>query len=177
MRVLFLGQVILRKGIPYLLEAARLLQNEPVHFDVVGPVGISDEAMKTAPPNLTFHGRINRDQVRAWYDQADVFVLPTISDGFAITQLEAMAHGLPVLATANCGEVVTDGVDGFVLPLRDGEALARALVRYVENRDLLRDQQSAAREKATQFTRGRLAQNLVRLETDLYNPCPGTMEK
>ncbi len=57
LRVLFLGQVILRKGIQYLMAAAKMLERENIHFDVVGPVGISDEAMAAAPRNLTFHGR------------------------------------------------------------------------------------------------------------------------
>jgi glycosyltransferase involved in cell wall biosynthesis len=68
-----------------------------------------------------------------------VFVLPTLSDGFAITQLEAMAHGLPVVTTPNCGRVVTDGVDGFIVPARDSRALADALVRLDSDRSLLRE--------------------------------------
>jgi len=90
LRVLWLGQVVLRKGIQYLIEAARLLDRENIQFDVVGPVGISQTAVAAAPRNLTFHGRISRSQANAWYRQATVFVLPTLSDGFAITQLEAM---------------------------------------------------------------------------------------
>jgi glycosyltransferase involved in cell wall biosynthesis len=64
--------------------------------------------------------------------------LPTISDGFAITQLEAMAHGLPVITTPNCGQVVTDGVDGFIVPVRDSQALADAIARLDGDRPLLR---------------------------------------
>ena len=122
LRVLFLGQVILRKGIQYLIQAAKLLEKENIRFDVVGPVGISPTAIASAPKNMIFHGRSTRDQVDKWYEQADVFVLPTLSDGFAITQLEAMAHGLPVVTTPCCGEVVSDGVDGFVVSARDAGA-------------------------------------------------------
>jgi glycosyltransferase involved in cell wall biosynthesis len=61
-RVLFLGQVILRKGIQYLLAAARQLEKENIQFDVVGPIGISETAIKSAPSNVIFHGRTNRDQ-------------------------------------------------------------------------------------------------------------------
>ncbi len=167
LRFLFLGQVILRKGIQYLLQAAKLLEKEPVHFDVVGPVGISQEAMATAPGNVTFHGRAGRDQAAAWYQRSHVFVLPTLSDGFALTQLEAMAYGRPVVTTPCCGDVVTDGVDGFVVPARDAAGLARSFQRYLAEPELLKKQSAAALVKAGQFTVSRLAANLMKLEAEL----------
>jgi glycosyltransferase involved in cell wall biosynthesis len=167
LRVLFLGQVILRKGIQYMIEAAKLLANANIHFDVVGPVGISREAMASAPGNMTFHGRAGRDQAADWYRRSHLFVLPTLSDGFAITQLEAMAHALPVIATPCCGEVVSDGADGFIVPPRDAMALARTFRRYLAEPDLLKAQRSAALEKSGQFTLERLAENLTRLEVAL----------
>jgi glycosyltransferase involved in cell wall biosynthesis len=167
LRVLFLGQVILRKGIQYLLQAAKLLEKENIRFDIVGPVGISDEAVRSAPKNVFFHGRATRDQTMDWYRRSDVFVLPTLSDGFALTQLEAMAHGLPVIATPCCGEVVTDGTDGFIVPARDAQALAVIFQCYLARRDLISTQSAAARLKAGQFTSARLAENLTQLETGL----------
>jgi len=164
LRVLFLGQVILRKGIQYLIAAARQLERENIHFDVVGPVGISRSAMATAPRNVTFHGRAGRDQTVDWYRRSHLFVLPTLSDGFAITQLEAMAHGVPVIATPCCGEVVSHGVDGFVVPPRDAGALAQTFQRYLSEPALLPEQRRAALEKSRQFTLGRLAANLEALE-------------
>jgi glycosyltransferase involved in cell wall biosynthesis len=163
LRVLWLGQVNVRKGIHYLMEAARLLEREKIHFDIVGPIGISPEAVMSAPHNMTFHGPVSRDRAADWYRKADLFVLPTLSDGFAITQLEAMSHGLPVITTPCCGEVVSDGVDGFIVPPRDADALAKAFLRYLAEPDLLKDQQQAALVKAKQFTLERLAENLRRL--------------
>jgi glycosyltransferase involved in cell wall biosynthesis len=167
LRVLFLGQVILRKGIQYLVEAAKKLDLGNIRFDVVGPIGISKEAAASAPKNMKFHGRTNREQAVGWYRQADVFVLPTLSDGFAITQLEAMSQGLPVVATPCCGEVVSDGLDGFIVPSRDVPALAKAFQRYLSDPQLLRRQQTAALEKAKRFSLDRLAANLECLEKKL----------
>ena len=164
LRVLFLGQVILRKGIQYLVEAAKLLREEPVQFTIVGPSGLTSEAIASVPDNVCFHGRVNRDETAAWYREADIFVLPTISDGFAITQIEAMAHGLPVIATPNCGAVVTDGVDGFIVPVRDGEALAKTIVRYAAEPGLLSAHRRAALTKSNQFTLEHLTDNLLQLE-------------
>ena len=164
LRVLYLGQVILRKGIQYLIQAAKLLENEPVQFDIVGPIGISAAAIACAPRNLIFHGRATRDQTARWYQQSDVFVLPTLSDGFAITQLEAMSYGLPVVATPCCGAVVSDGLDGFVLPQRDTVALAKTFQKYLADPALLRNQRAAALAKVKQFTLDHLATNLRSLE-------------
>ena len=167
LRVLFLGQVILRKGIQYLVEAAKLLEKEPVHFDVVGAVGISVGAVKSVPRNMTFHGPVSRDRAAEWYRQSDVFVLPTLSDGFALTQLEAMTHGLPVISTPNCGVVVTDGVDGFIVPARDAVALAQAIRRFLAEPCLLERQRTAALEKSKQFTLDKLSDKLAALEDKL----------
>jgi glycosyltransferase involved in cell wall biosynthesis len=169
LRVLFLGQVILRKGIQYLLGAARQLERENIQFEVVGPVGISRAAIASAPSNVTFHGRATRDRATSWYQRCHVFVLPTLSDGFAITQLEAMAHGLPVVSTPCCGEVVSDGVDGFIVPPRDADGLARILQRYIDKPELLKAQEPAALAKARQFTAERLAANLASIEQSIFS--------
>ncbi len=138
LKVLWLGSIVLRKGIQYLVEAARKLARHQVEFLLAGPLGISRQAIASFPANMKLLGRVTRDQLGAYYRQAHVFVLPTLSDGFAVTQLEAMAHGLPVIATPNCGNVVTEGVDGFIVPIRDSGALAVAIARLDVDRPLLR---------------------------------------
>jgi glycosyltransferase involved in cell wall biosynthesis len=167
LRVLFLGQVILRKGIQYLIEAARLLNEEAIHFDVVGAIGISDEAVAAAPSNMTFHGPVSRDRTEEFYRSADLFVLPTLSDGFALTQLEAMAHGLPVIATQNCGEVVTDGVDGLIVPASDANALAEAFQLLIQDPAKLEAMSAATAAKLKQFSLSKLEENLADLERRL----------
>jgi glycosyltransferase involved in cell wall biosynthesis len=165
--VLFLGQVILRKGIQYLIEAAMLLRNEAIHFDIVGSIGISDQAVASAPSNMTFHGPVSRDRTEGFYRSSDLFVLPTLSDGFALTQLEAMAHGLPVIATPNCGEVVTDGVDGLIVPGSDSNALAEAFQLLIQDPEKLRSMSAATKAKVEQFSLSKLAENLEEVEKKL----------
>jgi len=144
LKVLWLGSVILRKGIQYLAEAARLLQDRNIEVLLAGPLGISERAVRSFPANVKVLGWITRDQLGEVYRQAHVYVLPTVSDGFAITQLEAMAHGLPVVTTPNCGRVVTDGWDGLVVPARDSRALADALARLNDDRQWLRSMSANA---------------------------------
>ena len=141
-----------------------MLANHPVRFTIAGPIGISQEAVQSAPRNVTFIGRVTRDQASAIYKRADVFVLPTISDGFAITQIEAMSHGLPVITTPNCGEVVSDGIDGNIVPIRDAKALAAAIEAYASDRSKLIKASGAARQKAQQFSLGKLDERLWQLE-------------
>jgi glycosyltransferase involved in cell wall biosynthesis len=164
LRVLFLGQVILRKGIQYLIQAAKLLKNEPIYFDVVGSIGISEEIIKSLPANINFHGAVTRDRTNEFYQKSDIFVLPTVSDGFALTQLEAMARGLPVVATPNCGKVVTHGVDGLIVPACDAQALADAFHLILQDPRKLGLMSEAAKSKVEQFSLKRLENNLQNLE-------------
>jgi len=167
LRVLFLGQVILRKGIQYLVEAAKLFQNEAVIFDVVGPIGISEEVVTSAPPNMIFHGPISRDKAPEFFGNADLFVLPTLSDGFALTQLEAMAYGLPVITTQNCGQVVTNGVDGAIVPTRDAAILADSIRSLIQDPARLQGMSESTLSKVAQFGLSVLGENLREVERRL----------
>lgn len=152
LRVLFLGQVNLRKGFPYLVEAARLLKSKQIIIDVVGPTSIAPSILKRLPDNIQLHGPVDRLTASAWYRQADVFVLPTISDGFALTQLEAMAHGVPVITTDRCGDVVDNGVDGWRVAAADACGLAGQLDSLAVRPEQLDDMSYMARVKSQQFT-------------------------
>jgi glycosyltransferase involved in cell wall biosynthesis len=160
LEVLWLGQIVLRKGIPYLFEAARRMAGENVHIHVAGRIGINEVGVKSAPKNVTIHGRVTRERAIELYRSCDVFVLPTISDGFAITQLEAMSHGLPVITTPNCGDVVTPGTDGDIIPIRDPQALANSIMRLANDRDLLESMSRQAIVKSGQFTLPRYHQTI-----------------
>lgn len=150
--ILWLGAVSLGKGIQYLLEAAHLLADRSLRFVIVGPLRISDRALRSAPDAVDFRGQVTHDKVSELFAEADVFVFPTISDGFGRAQLEALAHGLPVVATSNCGEVVDDGSNGRVIPARDSEALASALAALDDNRDLLAGMSERAPLTAAAFS-------------------------
>ena len=158
LRVLFLGQAIVRKGIQDLAEAARLLGDGPWHFEVVGRHPALPEGI---PPSMTFHGQVPRNQAGDWFGRADVFVLPTHSDGFALTQLEAMAYGLPVIATPCCGEVVRDGVNGMIVPAGDAEVLAGAVRSLAREPQRLAAMSRAAFETAHEFGIDRVGDELL----------------
>jgi glycosyltransferase involved in cell wall biosynthesis len=151
-RILWVGRVTLQKGIQYLIEAARLLKGAAVEFLIAGEPSISHKAMADAPDNVRWLGKVTHAQKEELYDSATAFVLPTLSDGFALTQLEAMAHGLPVIATPNCGRVVEEGRTGFIIPPRDPQALAEAIMRFFRNPKLTREMAPKCREAVKAFS-------------------------
>ncbi len=125
LRVLFLGQVILRKGLAALLEAAELLNHQPIEFWLVGSQGIS--IPQASHGKLQWIGSVSRSATAMYYQQADVLLFPTLSDGFGLTQLEAQAWKMPIITSRFCGEVVKNQVNGLILPEVSGQAIAQAL--------------------------------------------------
>lgn len=140
----------------------RALENCDIEITVAGPIGISEDAVAQAPANVnvTFTVPVPRDRVSALCRAADVFVLPTLSDGFGMTQVEATGHGCPVAATPNCGRVVTDGEDGFIITPRDAEALADGLLILSRNRRRLHQMARATQETAQKYTLDAYARRL-----------------
>ena len=135
-QLLFLGTIGLRKGIARLLEAMRLLEGQPVQLTLAGPSELDPQAWATAP-NIRWLGPVPRSQVAALYARANAMVLPTLSDGFAITQLEALAYNCPVIASHFCGEVVTPGVNGWLFPSLEPEAIAATIVEAMATAEAL----------------------------------------
>lgn len=139
-RVLFVGTVCVRKGFLDLVRAWRELALPGGELWVVGQV--HDEIANLLrpyrdDPTIRFFGHV-RGGAASYYAGADVFALPSIVEGSAKTTYEAMAAGLPVVTTPNAGSVVRDGVDGCIVPIRDGDALKRSLLFLYRNRDAAR---------------------------------------
>jgi len=166
LRVLFLGLINLRKGVARLLEAARILRDEPVEFWMVGPVEIADAGTIGNPGSVKWFGPVKRNQATQFYRDADVFILPTLSDGFAITQLEAQAHGLPVIASKNCGKVVENGVNGYILDEPTAACIADAVRDCLASPDRL-EKLASASGVPDKFTIEALANQLQRLGATL----------
>jgi glycosyltransferase involved in cell wall biosynthesis len=162
LRVLFLGQINLRKGVAQLLDAVKLLSGEDVEFWFVGPMQLRVPQELRLHPQVRWFSVAPRAQVESYYRDADVFILPTLSDGFGLTQLEAQAWKLPVIASRYCGEVVRDGVNGVVLEEVSGVAIAeviRGLLRSPDRLSVMSDG-SGIEER---FSLGMLARRLGEL--------------
>lgn len=137
LRVLFLGQIILRKGIAALLEAAQILQHQPIEFWLVGGLGIVPPPQIRGLEQVKWVSAVPRSVTAKYYQFADVFLFPTLSDGFGLTQLEAQSWKLPIIASKFCGEVVKNKVNGLILPEVSKEAIADTLMLCLQNPEQL----------------------------------------
>ncbi len=164
LRLLFLGQVTWRKGIGPLLAAFESMPHAPLRLDVVGPVQIDMPEASRRDPRIVMHGAVPRSAVHRHYDEADLFAFPTLSDGFGLTQLEALAHGLPVLASRNCGEVIEHEANGYVLESVTPEAIESVLAGLLDDPRRLRAWTERA-NGSPRFSPRALAANLQRLAT------------
>ena len=145
MRVLFLGQANLRKGIARLLDAARILRDEPVEFWIVGPVQVKSATTIASDARVKWFGPVTRSEAAEKYRAADVFILPTLSDGFAITQLEAQSYGLPIISSRFCGRVVENGRNGIILEEPNAACIAAAIRDCIADSNLLQQFAAASR--------------------------------
>jgi hypothetical protein len=153
LRVLFVGNEGLRKGLGYLIEAVKLLKSRHVRFRVAGNPGFSPLGRRALDAVCEECRPVAREEMSLWYEWADVVVLPSVSDTFGLVILEAMAAGVPVVASAASGgpDVIRDGVDGWVVPPRDAVAIAARLDELAASPGLARQIGDAARRRAEAF--------------------------
>jgi hypothetical protein len=175
LRVLTVGTLGLRKGTPYVLEAARLLKGR-ADFRLIGSIGISAAAAQRVRQDLELVGPVARSEIRAYFDWADVFLLPSICEGSATVTYEALVCGLPVICTPNTGSIVRAGEDGFIVPIRDVQAIVACLVRFLDEPDLLPAMSACARKRMTDISldsyRTRLISALTKATDPVTSPRP-----
>jgi starch synthase len=152
LRLLFAGHIGLRKGVRYLLDAVRELNTSRVDLTLLGLVEGSGRGLVRYRDYLTHRSHVPHSEMLRMFQQADVFVLPSLHEGSAYSTYEALACGLPVITTANSGSVVRDGIDGFIVPVRDVEALKEKILLLLCDRELREQMSRNARMRAEAFT-------------------------
>jgi starch synthase len=155
--VLFAGQIGLRKGVPYLLEAFARLRHSRKRLTLARavPSDFRDVLARLPTEHVTIAGDISRTELAALMARSHVLVLPSVEEGLALVQGEAMACGCPVLATTATGseDLFSDGVEGFIVPDRDTAALADRLQQLADD-PALRQRMSAAALERVKFLGG-----------------------
>lgn len=162
-KILFVGRHIERKGICYLIEAAKYLPRDQFEIRIVGVGDITDKLkaqaaeVSTAPDsaNIIFTGKLSPEALANEYRTANVFTLPAIVDskgdteGLGVVLIEAMELGLPVVASNVGGipDVVVDGVSGILVPEKNPEALASAYKRLAAEPELQKQLLEGARKR------------------------------
>jgi glycosyltransferase involved in cell wall biosynthesis len=146
--VLYVGRVSLGKGFPYLLQAFAELRVPNKHLTVVGGVVPEFRSIleKLPQDSVTFTGPVPQVQLKEWMSRSHVMVLPSLDEGLALVQGQALACGCPVIATTNTGgeDLFSDGVEGFIVPIRDPAALTDRMQRLAEDPALQQRMSEAA---------------------------------
>jgi alpha-maltose-1-phosphate synthase len=154
LRFLFLGSVSARKGVPLLLDTWRDLAPKNAELWLVGPLPARNARLIPALPGLRVLGKRPHRDLPDLLHQCDVLVLPSYFEGFGLVLLEALAAGLPIIATDSTAapDLITQGVEGYVIPAGDREALQTTLEAFVSSRAELTHMSQAARRCAERYS-------------------------
>lgn len=121
-KILFAGHIGMRKGVRYLLEAVRQTGNPDIQVVLLGNIEGDGEWLKPYEDLFTHVRHLPHQEIPAVFADAHIYVYPSLHEGSTVSIYEAMASGLPVVTTPNAGSVIRDGVDGFIVPVRDVDA-------------------------------------------------------
>jgi glycosyltransferase involved in cell wall biosynthesis len=153
LRFIYAGQISLRKGIPSLLQAWEKAELRSAELLLVGSWYLSDSKKASLPRHVTHVSALSSEALRDHYRRSDVFVFPSFFEGLALVLLEAMACGLPAIASAATGgaDVLTEA-SGRLLPVGDLDGLVDSLRWFDHNRSRLPAMGRAARRRAEECT-------------------------
>ncbi len=160
-KILFVGEIGLRKGAHYLAMASRILKDRGRNYNFVGAGFKTVNTNNALFEGITFLGHLTESELIYQYLTSDIFVLPTLVEGMAISHLEAMACGLPIITTPNCGSVITNFKEGFIVPIRDPQTLSIKIEEIVEDRNLRKAMSKRCKKKAIEYTWKNYSQNLL----------------
>ncbi|WP_017300731.1 glycosyltransferase family 4 protein [Nodosilinea nodulosa] len=153
-RALFVGRVGPRKGVHYLLQAWQKLRLPEAELKLVGINEFPPGWIESYRDSIHYLPSVPHASLHHHYCSSSVLVFPSLVEGFGLVQLEAMACGIPIITTPNAAgpDIITDGVEGFIVPIRDSEAIQEKLEWCYQNPDELAEMGSAARRKAEALT-------------------------
>jgi glycosyltransferase involved in cell wall biosynthesis len=153
--ILYVGSISVRKGIRYLIQAFNKVDHPKKKLVIVGP-NTHDGALNGVilDSNIVFTGILKGEQLDNAYRTANIFCLPSIEEGLALVLGEALAFGLPIIATCNTGaeDIITDGIEGYIVPIRDAEAIRQRLQVLANGPELMNQLRSKCYEKSSDLS-------------------------
>ncbi len=154
LRLLFVGRINQRKGIKYLLEALQLMSAQDVHLTVCGRVVDDLSLFRPFQDRVDIRPSVSAAELVSAYQDADLFVFPSVAEGFGQVLLEALACGLPILSTTHTAapDLIVDGEQGFIVEPRRTDLLVDRIAWAVNHRIELDAMRRRARARAELFT-------------------------
>lgn len=153
-RVIYVGTMSLQKGVHYLLEALAPCRLPKFELVLIGKMLPEIKPwFAKYEGHFRYLGFIPRIKLYHYYSQASVFVLASIQEGLALVIAQAMACGLPVIATTNSGaeDLFTNGIEGFIVPIRDSEAIREKVLYLYKHPDVREEMAQAALKRVRQL--------------------------
>jgi glycosyltransferase involved in cell wall biosynthesis len=164
LNVIFIGSMVQRKGLADLLAAIRKMKTGKINVTLIGRT-IIDKSLLDHFSDVNFKVKVNIDHRSLLIElhNSDVFVFPSLVEGFGHVILEAMATGLPVITTTHTAgvDVIADNEDGFIIPVKSPDAIAEKLEILMTKKTLCKEIGNAANLKAKTFTWERFRKDLV----------------
>lgn len=154
LRVLYVGSLGQRKGVSYLLASIDAL-GPKVRLTLIGrPTSPDCAPLNAALERHSWIPTLPNSEILEQMRKHDVLVLPSLFEGFALVISEALSQGLPVIATRNSGamECIRDGVEGFLVPIRNAQAITDRLQQLVDHREHLAKMRQACLERARELS-------------------------
>jgi glycosyltransferase involved in cell wall biosynthesis len=162
--IIYVGNINQLKGVTYLLDAMRLLKTNNIRLVICTRFITYPELLEPyADLHIDIKTGLSGAMLAEAIHRADVFVFPSLGDGFGHVILEAMACGVPVIASTNsCGpDVIVEGEDGFVVPIRSAQAIAEKLAWGIDHRSELAIMGEKAAVQASHFTWQKYRQDII----------------
>ncbi len=154
--ILFIGQLSVQKGLHYLIRAFHQFKHPNKRLHIVGSITndknfFSDQLKDD---NILVYGHIHHLKLKEIINKSDVFVLPSLQEGFATVILQALACGCPVIVSENTGaaEFVRENKCGFVVPIRNSQIISDKLTLLSDNKQLLKELANNALKISTKNT-------------------------
>jgi glycosyltransferase involved in cell wall biosynthesis len=171
LRLLFVGTLGQRKGVKYLVEALNLLPPGSVDLTVCGRAVDDLSIFRNTRMPIHVYPSVSAQGLLDAYRNADVFVFPSLAEGFAQVLLEAMASGLPVISTARTAapDLIQPGHEGFIVNPGSSTDLAQSIERFLRRPELVRPMGEAARRRAEHFTWRRFRQGIAQFVGGVLN--------
>lgn len=151
-KILFAGHIGLRKGVYYLLEAVRQAKIPGVQVVLLGNIDGDGKWLRQYEDLYVHIRHTPRQEIPAIFADAHIYVFPSLHEGSTVSIYEAMASGLPVVTTPNAGSVVRDGKDGYIVAVRDIEALCDRIQRLHGDPKLRAEMGRSAAAHAAEYT-------------------------
>ncbi|ACF13006.1 glycosyl transferase group 1 [Chloroherpeton thalassium ATCC 35110] len=152
-RIVFVGIIGVRKGAYYILEAFKQLKLKNAEFILISPIDEDFQPIFNKYKDIVTHiNGVSQQELNRYLNNASVFVLPSIVESFGMATAEAMACGVPVIVSENCGMTCQDGVEGFVVPIRNIEALKEKILFLYNNQKRAKEMGQEGIEYVKQFT-------------------------